>query len=331
MGVMSGTLDLVQRAYLGTEIRDDVLRFDPRLADRLDGLSLPMQFRRTAIRVTLAQGELTVAALADGPQNRFASAIAMTSASCAAGSGARSGRRGGERLMSFAGAIFDVDGVLVDSPHERLARHAARADGGRLARRPAADELCPEGFTHRPLPAEEVAAADVRRPSCAPALRLPGRRGDGRGLRRPQAAPDRRADRGGRVHRLPGCAAHGPGGPGAGIAIATASSSKNAALFLRAIRRRVRRRAGPRPRLRAPRLKALLDFVDAEISGRTSPGASRIRDLPGRRRRARPRPARVLWSRTRRPGITSPWPAGWRRSAARGDDEALLRRPARTP
>ncbi len=28
-GVMSGTLDLVQRAYLGTEIRDDVLRFDP--------------------------------------------------------------------------------------------------------------------------------------------------------------------------------------------------------------------------------------------------------------------------------------------------------------
>jgi len=46
MGVMSGTLDLVQRAYLGTEIRDDVLRFDPRLTHRLDGLSLVMQFRR---------------------------------------------------------------------------------------------------------------------------------------------------------------------------------------------------------------------------------------------------------------------------------------------
>lgn len=66
MGVMSGTLDLVQRSYLGTEIRDGVLRFDPRLVDRLDGLSLLMQFRRAAVRVTLAQGELTVAALADG-------------------------------------------------------------------------------------------------------------------------------------------------------------------------------------------------------------------------------------------------------------------------
>jgi alpha,alpha-trehalase len=66
MGVMAGTLDLIQHAYLGTEIRDDVLRFDPRLMDRLDGLSLAMQFRRTAIRVTLAHGELTVAVLADG-------------------------------------------------------------------------------------------------------------------------------------------------------------------------------------------------------------------------------------------------------------------------
>jgi trehalose-phosphatase len=66
MGVMSGTLDLVQRAYLGTEIRDDVLRFDPRLCHRLDGLSLLMQFRRAVIRLTLSQCELTVAALAEG-------------------------------------------------------------------------------------------------------------------------------------------------------------------------------------------------------------------------------------------------------------------------
>ena len=65
-GVMSGTLDLVQRAYLGTEIRDDVLRFDPRLTDHLDGLSLLMQFRRTALRVAVDHGELTVAALAEG-------------------------------------------------------------------------------------------------------------------------------------------------------------------------------------------------------------------------------------------------------------------------
>ena len=66
MGVMSGTLDLVQRAYLGTEVRDDVLRFHPRLTDRLDGLTMGMQYRRTPLRVTLAGGRLTVAALGDG-------------------------------------------------------------------------------------------------------------------------------------------------------------------------------------------------------------------------------------------------------------------------
>ncbi len=66
MGVMSGTLDLVQRAYLGTEIRDDVLRFDPRLMDRLDGLSLVMQFRRVPLGVSLDQGRLTIAALGEG-------------------------------------------------------------------------------------------------------------------------------------------------------------------------------------------------------------------------------------------------------------------------
>jgi len=66
LGVMAGTLDIVQRAYLGTEIRDDVLYFNPNLTDRLDGLSLPMQFRRTPITVSLHGAKLTVATLADG-------------------------------------------------------------------------------------------------------------------------------------------------------------------------------------------------------------------------------------------------------------------------
>jgi trehalose/maltose hydrolase-like predicted phosphorylase len=47
MGVISGTLDLVQRSYAGTEIRDGVLYFDPWLPARLDGLSFAMQFRGT--------------------------------------------------------------------------------------------------------------------------------------------------------------------------------------------------------------------------------------------------------------------------------------------
>ncbi|MEA2191339.1 MAG: hypothetical protein QOI73_1460, partial [Solirubrobacteraceae bacterium] len=60
LGVMAGTLDLVQRAYTGAEIRDGVLYFSPTLTERLDGLSFPMQMRGTPIRVTVKGGELTV-------------------------------------------------------------------------------------------------------------------------------------------------------------------------------------------------------------------------------------------------------------------------------
>lgn len=66
MGVMSGTLDLIQRAYAGSTIRDDVLYFAPRLTDRLAGLEFSMQFRGTPIEVKLDGDELTVAAAAEG-------------------------------------------------------------------------------------------------------------------------------------------------------------------------------------------------------------------------------------------------------------------------
>jgi trehalose/maltose hydrolase-like predicted phosphorylase len=65
MGVMSGTLDLIQRAYLGSDIRDGVLYFDPKETERLDGLSLPMRFRGMPIQVTLRGNELRVAAESD--------------------------------------------------------------------------------------------------------------------------------------------------------------------------------------------------------------------------------------------------------------------------
>ncbi len=66
MGVMSGTLDLLQRGYLGVSVRDGVLHFAPTLTDRLDGLRFPMQFRGTSMRVSLAGDELTVRTLAEG-------------------------------------------------------------------------------------------------------------------------------------------------------------------------------------------------------------------------------------------------------------------------
>ena len=66
IGVMSGTLDLVQRSYAGTDILDGVLYFDPRLPARLEGLSFTMQFRGTPILVTLAGGRPTLAAHREG-------------------------------------------------------------------------------------------------------------------------------------------------------------------------------------------------------------------------------------------------------------------------
>jgi trehalose/maltose hydrolase-like predicted phosphorylase len=60
LGVMAGTLDLIQRFYAGAEIRDGILYFAPTLTARLDGMSFPMQVRGTPIRVTVGRDELTV-------------------------------------------------------------------------------------------------------------------------------------------------------------------------------------------------------------------------------------------------------------------------------
>ena len=66
MGVMSGTLDLVQRSYLGEAvIRDGVLSFNPKAMDHLHGLTLPMRFRGLLIKVTLEDGRLRVDAEID--------------------------------------------------------------------------------------------------------------------------------------------------------------------------------------------------------------------------------------------------------------------------
>jgi trehalose/maltose hydrolase-like predicted phosphorylase len=66
MGVMAGTLDLIQRGYMGSEIRDGVLYFDPKPVGNLDGLSFPMRFRGMPLEVKLEGDKLTVAAQSDG-------------------------------------------------------------------------------------------------------------------------------------------------------------------------------------------------------------------------------------------------------------------------
>ena len=88
-----------------------------------------MQFRGTPIRVTLEGDELTVVALEDG----FSQPVRVGAGDDIKELGTR--RRlhlhrrgpGRRRLMAgFRGAIFDVDGVLVDSPHERAWRDTLR-------------------------------------------------------------------------------------------------------------------------------------------------------------------------------------------------------------
>jgi trehalose/maltose hydrolase-like predicted phosphorylase len=66
MGVMSGTLDVLQRCYAGTHMRDGRLRFDPRLPERLGGLSFSLQFEGSPLHVTIGDGRLTVEAGVEG-------------------------------------------------------------------------------------------------------------------------------------------------------------------------------------------------------------------------------------------------------------------------
>ena len=66
MGVMAGTLDLMQRNYAGARVYDGVLHFNPQLPSRLDSLSFSMQFRDTPIQVTLTGEHLTLAVHPEG-------------------------------------------------------------------------------------------------------------------------------------------------------------------------------------------------------------------------------------------------------------------------
>jgi trehalose/maltose hydrolase-like predicted phosphorylase len=78
LGVMAGTLDLIQRGYLGTEIRNGVLRFDPRPVGNLDGLSFPMWFRGMPLEIKLEGNKLTVAAQSDGYSQPIRVAVGET-------------------------------------------------------------------------------------------------------------------------------------------------------------------------------------------------------------------------------------------------------------
>lgn len=66
LGVMAATLDLLQRGYLGADVHDGTLHVNPRLTEKLDGLTLPMQLHGTSIRIGISGDELTVRTLTEG-------------------------------------------------------------------------------------------------------------------------------------------------------------------------------------------------------------------------------------------------------------------------
>ena len=171
--------------------------------------------------------------------------------------------------VSFAGAILDVDGVLVDSPHERAWRDTLRElmDGDwRDIRRQTS--YAPERFTH------ELYQHDL-----AGKPRMSGARAalEHFGVPEVENMAEQYAER--KQQRIVELIAAGEFTAfpdalrlvlrlrAAGLTIATASSSKNAELFLRAIRLDTFADEegldhGVRPGT------TLLDFVDADISGR---------------------------------------------------------------
>jgi trehalose/maltose hydrolase-like predicted phosphorylase len=75
LGVMAGTLDVVQRYYAGTYIRDGVLYFDPLIPSRLGGLSFPMQFRGVPILVKLGGDQLTLDVQPEGSSRRIRAGV----------------------------------------------------------------------------------------------------------------------------------------------------------------------------------------------------------------------------------------------------------------
>jgi trehalose/maltose hydrolase-like predicted phosphorylase len=78
LGVMAGTLDVMQRYYAGTHIRDGVLYFRPLLPGGpggLGGLSFPMQFREASILVTLSGDRLTLDVQPGGPSHQIRAGV----------------------------------------------------------------------------------------------------------------------------------------------------------------------------------------------------------------------------------------------------------------
>ena len=171
---------------------------------------------------------------------------------------------------AFRGAIFDVDGVLVDSPHERAWREALRelmeTEWSEIRDR---SSWTPEAFT--PLVYQQVMSGKPRMSGALAALE---HFGVPDAAARAQAYADRKQTmvveliEAGEFEAYPDALRFIMAVRAAGIPTAAASSSKNAGLFLRQIRLDTfAAQEGLSYDFLRPGL-SLLEFFDADISGR---------------------------------------------------------------
>jgi beta-phosphoglucomutase-like phosphatase (HAD superfamily) len=170
----------------------------------------------------------------------------------------------------FRGAIFDVDGVLVDSPHEDAWREALRElMEGEWSDIRADTSWSPEAFT--PQVYQEVMSGKPRMSGALAALQHFGvpdaeTRVDAYADRKQRMVVD--LIRAGEFEAYPDALRFVLNVRAAGIPTAAASSSKNAGLFLEQIRLdRFAEQEGLSYDFVQPGL-TLLDFFDADISGR---------------------------------------------------------------
>jgi len=174
--------------------------------------------------------------------------------------------------MPFEGAIFDVDGVLVDSPHERAWRESLRElMEGEWSDIRDRTTWSPEAFTPRVY--EEKMSGKPRMSGARAALEyfhIPDDEDEHRLLAYAQRKQDMvvRLIEAGDFTAYPDALRFIIAVKDAGLRVAAASSSKNANLFLRKIRLDsfAAQQGISSPTLR-PGL-TLLDYFDADVSGR---------------------------------------------------------------
>ena len=286
MGVMSGTVDLMQRVYPGSEVRDGVLRFAPRLPPAVEQVAFRIQFQRTPLHVTLDRERLAIAVHREGAGGPIRVGVGDEVREVRPGeseefdlsSAVVTGREPEQPVMSSSaaaiqGAIFGVDGVLVDSPHEKAWRESLRelmqSDWSDIRDR---TTWSPEAFSSR-VYEEQMSGGSRAWP--APAQRssifhVPDDEEEHRLLEyaeRKQAMVVRLIEAGD-FTAYPDALRFIIAVKDAGLRVAAASSSKNAGLFLRQIRLDTfAQTQGISSHTLHPGL-TLLDYFDADVSGR---------------------------------------------------------------